>query len=83
RRSIRKVLANRNKSRATKYSPPEICTCVVCGGENVGKTQPLASLTRKLPTPENFQGSTIACETYGCLWEGDQGTYRVALKVLL
>ena len=64
RHSIRKVLANRIRSRATKYSSPAICTCVVCGGENVGKTQLLASLTNKLPTPENFRGSTIACETY-------------------
>jgi GTP1/Obg family GTP-binding protein len=64
RHSIRKVLANRIRFRATKYSSPAICTCVVCGGENVGKTQLLASLTNKLPTPENFRGSTIACETY-------------------
>lgn len=40
------------------------CTCVVCGGESVGKTQLLASLTGKRAMPENFRGSTIACETY-------------------
>jgi len=40
------------------------CTCVVFGGENVGKTQLLASLTGKLPLPENFRGSTITCEAY-------------------
>ena len=30
----------------------------------MGKTQLLASLTGKLPLPENFRGSTITCETY-------------------
>ena len=40
------------------------CTCVVCGGESVGKTQLLASLTGKRAIPENFRGSTTACETY-------------------
>ena len=40
------------------------CTWVVCGGESVGKSQLLASLTGRLATPENFRGSTIACETY-------------------
>ena len=62
--SLRKVLRNRVKSRAKKCCATPICNCVVCGGENVGKTQLLASLTNKLPKPENFRGSTIACETY-------------------
>ncbi|HAN84213.1 MAG TPA: hypothetical protein DCQ59_13380, partial [Verrucomicrobiales bacterium] len=38
--------------------------CVVCGYESVGKTQLLASLTGRLPKPESFRGSTVACETY-------------------
>ena len=37
---------------------------MVCGGESVGKTQLLASLTGKHAIPENFRGSTISCETY-------------------
>jgi len=44
------------------------CRCIVCGCESVGKTQLLASLTGRLPVPENFQGSTVACETY---YDGD------------
>ncbi|MEM9079341.1 MAG: nucleoside recognition domain-containing protein [Verrucomicrobiota bacterium] len=50
------------KSKTTRPSPT--FTCLVCGGESVGKTQLLASLTGKLPNPENFRGSTIACDTY-------------------
>lgn len=56
-----------NASKAGKKSSTcslPNCTCVVCGGESVGKTQLLASLTGKLPLPENFRGSTVACETY-------------------
>nr|MBR9809944.1 hypothetical protein [bacterium] len=30
----------------------------------MGKTQLLASLTGRLPNPESFRGSTVACETY-------------------
>lgn len=51
------------EKKVTSCSSPN-CNCVVCGGESVGKTQLLASLTGKLPLPENFRGSTIACETY-------------------
>lgn len=40
------------------------CTCVVCGGESVGKTQLLASLTGRRAITENFRGSTVAWETY-------------------
>lgn len=52
---------------------------VVCGLESVGKTQLLASLTGRLPVPENFRGSTLACETYqdGDLrWTDTPGLYR-------
>lgn len=54
-------------------------TTVVLGFESVGKTQLLASLVKKLPQPENFQGSTLACETYrdGDLrWTDMPGLYR-------
>jgi ferrous iron transport protein B len=51
-------------ARSQKSCPSPRCTCVVCGGESVGKTQLLSSLTGRLPRPENFRGSTIACETY-------------------
>lgn len=54
-------------------------TCVVCGCESVGKTQLLASLAGKLPQPENFRGSTIACETYrdeDLLWTDTPGIIR-------
>jgi len=52
---------------------------VLCGLESVGKTQLLASLTGRLPQPENFRGSTLACETYrdGALrWTDTPGVYR-------
>jgi Fe2+ transport system protein B len=52
---------------------------VLCGLESVGKTQLLASLTGRLPRPENFRGSTLACETYcdGALrWTDTPGLYR-------
>ncbi|MEM9235339.1 MAG: nucleoside recognition domain-containing protein [Verrucomicrobiota bacterium] len=54
-------------------------TTVVCGMESVGKTQLLASLTGRLPMPENFRGSTLACESYrdGDLrWTDTPGLYR-------
>lgn len=54
-------------------------TTIVCGLESVGKTQLLASLTGRLPMPENFRGSTLACETYrdGDLrWTDTPGLYR-------
>ncbi|WP_309490233.1 nucleoside recognition domain-containing protein [Oceaniferula flava] len=58
--------SSRHRAEARKVGSctSPTCTCVVCGGESVGKTQLLASLTGKLPFPENFRGSTIACETY-------------------
>lgn len=52
---------------------------VLVGLESVGKTQLVASLVRKLPQPENFRGSTLACETYrdGDLrWTDTPGLYR-------
>jgi len=57
----------RKSSISAQQVPEEVCpncTCVVCGCESVGKTQLLASLTGRLPVPENFRGSTVACETY-------------------
>lgn len=54
-------------------------TTVVFGCESVGKTQLLASLVGRLPMPENFRGSTLACETYidGDLrWTDTPGLYR-------
>ncbi|MDP0491031.1 MAG: nucleoside recognition domain-containing protein [Verrucomicrobiota bacterium JB023] len=67
------------------------CNCLVCGGESVGKTQLLASLTGKSPLPENFRGSTVACETYrdgnlrwmdtpGILRRSDTAASRAALE---
>ena len=71
---IHKLTTPKRKGRSFRNPPTQdsetnpcsdpTCTCVVCGGESVGKTQLLASLTGKLATPENFRGSTIACETY-------------------
>lgn len=52
---------------------------LVCGLESVGKTQLLASLTGRLPAPENFRGSTLACDSYrdGELrWTDTPGLYR-------
>lgn len=54
-------------------------TVVVCGLESVGKTQLLASLTGRLPFPENFRGSTLSCESYqdGAIrWTDTPGLYR-------
>jgi Fe2+ transport system protein B len=70
-----------------------LTTCLVCGLESVGKTQLLASLTGRLPLPENFRGSTLACETYrdgvlrwtdtpGLLRESETATTRAALDSL-
>lgn len=55
---------SRQSIQPSSGSPCPVCTCVVCGCESVGKTQLLASLTNRLPVPENFRGSTVACETY-------------------
>jgi len=63
----------------TLSSPVAAATTVVCGLESVGKTQLLASLTGRLPMPENFRGSTLACETYrdgGLRWTDTPGLYR-------
>jgi Fe2+ transport system protein B len=68
-----------------------ITSCVVCGGESVGKSELLASLTGSFPVPENFRGSTISCETYndgnlswidtpGILLESDTFATRSAIK---
>lgn len=47
-----------------RQAPAAIHPNVLIGLESVGKTQLLASLTGKLPMPENFRGSTLACDTY-------------------
>ncbi len=49
---------------STQSQTTTTMTTVLLGLENVGKTQLLASLVGKLPLPENFRGSTLACETY-------------------
>ncbi|TAG10885.1 MAG: ferrous iron transporter B [Verrucomicrobia bacterium] len=49
---------------STQSQTATTLTTVLLGLENVGKTQLLASLVGKLPLPENFRGSTLACETY-------------------
>lgn len=56
-----------------------VARVLVLGMESVGKTQLLASLVKKLPQPENYRGSTLACETYrdGDLrWTDTPGLYR-------
>jgi len=66
---------------------------VAIGLESVGKTQLLGSLTGRLPTSENFRGSTLACETYrdgelrwmdapGIYRESETATTRAALEAL-
>lgn len=64
RQSARPPSPAKTTSQARSSCSSPACTCVVCGGESVGKTQLLASLTGSSPNPENFRGSTIACETY-------------------
>ncbi|MEM1440811.1 MAG: nucleoside recognition domain-containing protein [Verrucomicrobiota bacterium] len=64
--------------RKTRTEEP-VSRTLVFGLESVGKTQLLASLVKKLPQPENFRGSTLACETYrdGDLrWTDTPGLYR-------
>ena len=52
-------------NQITTLSPIKVAqTTILLGLENVGKTQLLSSLVGKLPLPENFRGSTLACETY-------------------
>lgn len=71
-------------NRNTHPSPPPATSSsqsvtVVCGLESVGKTQLLATLTGRLPLPENFRGSTLACETYrdgDIRWMDTPGLYR-------
>lgn len=60
-------------------APAAIHTNVLIGLESVGKTQLLATLTGKLPMPENFRGSTLACDTYRdgeIRWTDTPGLYR-------
>ncbi len=62
-----------------RQAPAAIHPNVLIGLESVGKTQLLASLTGKLPMPENFRGSTIACDTYRdgeVRWTDTPGLYR-------
>ncbi|MBK1834860.1 GTPase [Roseibacillus ishigakijimensis] len=54
----------KENQKGTSPRPAPLHTYVVCGGESVGKTQLLASLTGKQPLPENYRGSTTVCETY-------------------
>jgi ferrous iron transport protein B len=52
---------------------------VLLGLESVGKTQLLASLTGRGAFPENFRGSTLACEAYReehRVWIDTPGIYR-------
>jgi ferrous iron transport protein B len=54
-------------------------TLVVLGLESVGKTQLIGSLTGVIPSPENFRGSTLACERYadgGLCWMDTPGIFR-------
>ena len=94
RRSSQKTVKRDRPSTQQAHQTPcpsPSCTCVVCGCENVGKTQLLASLTGRLPVPENFRGSTIACETYrdgdlhwtdtpGIVRESETSATRSAIK---
>lgn len=63
------------------------------GKESTGKSELAAALTERSPTSTNFQGSTIACETYqtqdeifidtpGILLRSDTTTTRTALAQL-
>ncbi|MFC5050954.1 nucleoside recognition domain-containing protein [Rubritalea spongiae] len=85
------IAENKNSGITLPEETCPVCTCVVCGCESVGKTQLLASLTGKLPVPENFRGSTIACETYsdgdlrwtdtpGIVRESETHATRIALE---
>jgi len=58
---------------------PDLPRVIAFGQESVGKTQLLGSLTGQVPTPENFRGSTLACETYvddEVIWTDTPGLYR-------
>ena len=68
-----------DKRRGGVSCPSPNCSCVVCGGESVGKTQLLSSLTGRSPMPGNFRGSTTACETYrdgNFIWTDTPGILR-------
>jgi len=52
---------------------------VALGLESVGKTQMLSRLSGSYATPENFRGSTLACESYldaDLVWIDTPGIYR-------
>lgn len=66
---------------------------VVIGKESVGKSQLVASLTRRYALTGNFRGTTVSCEKYswdgleiidtpGILRESDSETTRLALEKL-
>lgn len=63
---------------------------VVIGRESVGKSQLVASLTRRRPYVANYRGSTVSCECYpfddldiidtpGILYRSDSDTTRAAI----
>lgn len=57
----------------------QISTLVVLGLESVRKTPLIGSLTGVIPSPENFRGSTLACERYadgGLCWMDTPGIFR-------
>ena len=52
---------------------------VTLGLESVGKTQLLARLSGRFATPENYRGSTLACDSYtdsGFIWIDTPGIFR-------
>ncbi len=52
---------------------------VTLGLESVGKTQLLARLSGRFATPENYRGSTLACDSYtdsGFTWIDTPGIFR-------
>jgi Fe2+ transport system protein B len=66
---------------------------VAIGFESVGKTQLLGALTGRIAIPENFRGSTLACDAYrddarvwvdtpGIFRESETATTRAALDAL-
>lgn len=74
-------------------SPKDDSIVVVVGKESVGKSQLVASLTRRFAITGNFRGTTVSCEKYswdgleiidtpGILRESDSVTTRLALEKL-
>ncbi|MGK7944302.1 MAG: nucleoside recognition domain-containing protein [Microcystaceae cyanobacterium] len=74
-------------------TPPNQRAIVIIGKESTGKSQLIASLTRRSPYSTNFRGSTVNCEMYvgegatfvdtpGILYRSDTATTQVALEQL-